>query len=289
MITTLVLISAKRLLSVSDVLQTMPSSFASSSVLIQAGETERLKRLTDALPWRSHPRLPRIITRRERDRCIELLLTVDAILREFNITYTLAYGTLLGSYIMHDMLPWDDDLDIFANIDDLQKIKRLFNASGAGHYKQLQLAEIQAITPFTLKLYSLADPKVRLYDWHWPYIDIAFYYKRNSFLTSYKNRPYWEMHQRNFFPLVQRPLGGHLFPCPRNTRAFVAIRYRRFVCRSHHWNHKREVHIGRSRRHAANCTVLATHYPFVKRNVLYGQRLETLVLNGKVIYTFIIP
>ena len=262
-------------------------------VFINAGETERLKRLTDALPWLSHPRLPRLITRRERDRCIELLSTVGAILREFNITYTLAYGTLLGSYIMHDILPWDDDLDIFVNIDDLPKMWRLFNASGAGHYKQLQLAERIATsnrTPYTLKLYSVADPKAGRYNWHWPYIDIAFYYyyEGQSFLFSYKNFPYWEMNKNHFFPLVQRPLGGHLFPAPRNTRAFIAKRYRRFVCRSHNWDHKNERYIRRSRRYSAKCKALASHYPFVKRNVLYGKTLETLVLNGKVIYTFII-
>ena len=56
-----------------------------------------------------------------------LLSRVDDILREFNITYILAYGTVLGSYVMHDILPWDDDLDIFTNIDDLPKIKLVFN------------------------------------------------------------------------------------------------------------------------------------------------------------------
>ena len=287
---TCALAATSLLISIMHTLQDFQVKNPMANVFIHAGETERLKRMTDALPWLSHPLLPRVITRHERDRCIELLLTVGAILREFNITYTLAYGTLLGSYVMHDMLPWDDDLDIFVNIDELPKIRRLFNASGAGHYKQLQLVECKASkkTAFTLKLYSLADPKAGQYKWHWPYVDIAFYHKRNSVLASYKNRPYWQMNQHNFFPLVQRPLGGHLFPAPRNTRAFIAYRYRRFVCRSHKWDHKNEVFIRRSRRHSANCKSLASHYPFVKRNVLYGKTLETLVLNGKVIYTFII-
>ena len=120
-----------------------------ANVLIHAGETERLKRVTDALPWLSHPLLPRVITRDQRDRCIKLLLRVDAIFREFNITYMLAHGTQLGSYVMHDMLPWDDDLDIF--IDDLPKMKRLFNASGAGHYKQIQLMEMRSRTAYLVK------------------------------------------------------------------------------------------------------------------------------------------
>ena len=114
-----VLIKANRQLSVPNVGQTTPSVFS------HAGETERLKRLTDALPWLSHPRLPRVITRHERDRCVDLMATIDAIFREFNITYMMAHGTLLGSYVMHDMLPWDDDLDIFVNLDHLPKMRSI--------------------------------------------------------------------------------------------------------------------------------------------------------------------
>lgn len=120
---------------------------------IHAGETERLKKANDALPWLSHPLLPRLLSRQERDRCIELLSTVDAILQEFNITYTLAHGTLLGSYVMHDMLPWDDDLDIFMNIDDIPKMKRLFNASGSGHFNLM----IQRVSTVHLKTWENAS------------------------------------------------------------------------------------------------------------------------------------
>ena len=65
---------------------------------ILTGDTDRLRQSNDALPWLSHELLPRLISRQERDRCIELLAQVDAILSKFNITYMLAYGTLLGSY-----------------------------------------------------------------------------------------------------------------------------------------------------------------------------------------------
>ena len=226
-------------ISVSKVQQMKPS------VLIHAGETERLKRLTDALPWLSHPRLPRVITRRERDRRIDLLSTVDAIFREFNITYTLAHGTLLGSYVMHDMLPWDDDLDIFVNLDDLPEMRRLFNVSGVGHYKQIQLLETQNANCFTGKVFSLKNPKAGVYRWHWPYIDIAFYTEKNMVMSSYKCTPRWELSRGYFFPTMQRPLGGRWFPSPRNTSAFIAYKYKHFVCKSHTWNHKKEVPIKR--------------------------------------------
>ena len=277
MIIIVVLINANRQLSVSIVRQTTPSMF------IHAGETERLKRLTDALPWLSHPRLPRAITRDERDRCVDLLSTVGAIFREFNITYMLAHGTLLGSYVMHDMLPWDDDLDIFVNLDDLPKMRRLFNASGHGHYKQIQLLETQNTDAFTGKVFSLKDPKAGEYRWHWPYIDIAFYTEKNMVMSSHKSTPRWEMNRKYFFPTVLRPLGGRWFPSPRNTGAFIAYKYNNFLCKSHTWNHKNEVRVKRV--YSANCAILASHYPFVERKVLLGKTTETLMLNGTARYS----
>ena len=265
------------LISVPNVRQTTPSVFS------HAGETERLKRLTDALPWLSHPRLPRVITRHERDRCVELLSTLDTIFREFNITYMMAYGTLLGSYVMHDMLPWDDDLDIFVNLDHLPKMRRLFNNSGNGHYKQIQLLETQNSNCFTGKVFSLKDPKAGVYRWHWPYIDIAFYTEKNMVMSSYKATPRWELNRGYFFPTVQRPLGGRWFPAPRNTSAFIAFKYKHFVCKSHTWNHKNEVRVKRV--YSVNCTTLASHYPFVERKVLLGKTTETLMLNGTALYS----
>jgi len=277
MIIIVVLINANRQLSVFNVRQTTPP------VLIHAGDTERLKRVTDALPWLSHPRLPRAITRDERDRCVDLLSTVDAIFREFNITYTLAHGTLLGSYVMHDILPWDDDLDIFVNLDDLPNMRRLFNASGAGHYKQIQLLETRSGSAFTGKIFSLKDPKAGVYRWHWPYIDISFYTEKKMVISSVKAIERWELSRGKFFPTVQRPLGGRWFPSPRNTGAFIAYKYTEFVCKSHTWNHKNEVSMKRV--FSVNCTTLASHYPFVERKVLLGKTTETLLLNGTARYS----
>ena len=268
----MVLISEKPLFSVSNVQQLKPS------VLIHVGETERLKRVTDALPWLSHPLLPRVITRHERDRCVDLLSTLDAIFLEFNITYMLAHGTLLGSYVMHDMLPWDDDLDIFVNIDDLAKLKRVFNASGAGHFKMIQFLETQNTNAITGKVFSLEDPKAGVYRWHWPFVDISFYTENNMVMSSYQAIERWEMNRGYFFPTVQRPLGGRFFPTPRNTSAFIAYKYKKFVCKSHPWNHKKEVY--NKRVYSVNCTTLASHYPFVERKVLLGKTTETLMLNG---------
>ena len=253
---------------------------------IHARETERLKNASDALPWLSHPALPRCISRQERDRYIELLSAVDAILREFNVTYTLARGTLLGSYVMHDILPWDDDLDLFVHIDDLPKIRRLFNASGVGHYKQIQLFESRRKVAFTIKLFRTTDPRAGEQAWHWPFIDIAFYKTDKRQVRSHEDKPKWWMKRADFFPLTLRPLAGRWFPAPRNTAALIRKQYKHFICKKNTWDHKTEVRVRRVQK--AKCRHLKSHYPFVERKVLLGKKTETLMLNGTAQYSLIL-
>ena len=250
---------------------------------ILTGDTKRLGHANHALPWLSHELIPRLISRQEHDRCIELLAQVDAILSKFNITYMLAYGTLLGSYVMHDMLPWDDDIDIFMNIDDRPNIKRLFNGNGSGHYDQIRYTETRNKYALTGKLYSLADPKAGKYKWHWPFIDISFYREKGSQLLTYQNTKDLTMKRADFFPLTQRPLAWRWFPAPRNTKAFIELKYKQFVCKSHNWDHKNEISL--KKRYFVDCAKIISHYPFVARPTLVNEKQELLILHGKLIYS----
>ena len=43
------------------------------------------------------------------------------------LRYILADGTLLGSYLFHDMIPWDDDMDLMVDYRDYPKVKDIFS------------------------------------------------------------------------------------------------------------------------------------------------------------------
>lgn len=52
---------------------------------------------------------------------VEILDYVVSVCEENNITYFLAYGTLLGAYRHKGFIPWDDDLDIAIPRDDYER------------------------------------------------------------------------------------------------------------------------------------------------------------------------
>ena len=77
-------------------------------------------------PWQDAANMPRAITHFEHDRYIELVEALSRLFLNNHVTFIMCDGTLLGSYIGHDMLPWDDDIDIMVSHQDLPKVKRIF-------------------------------------------------------------------------------------------------------------------------------------------------------------------
>lgn len=53
---------------------------------------------------------------------LEILEDLDRICRKKNITYYLAYGTLLGAVRHQGFIPWDDDIDVWVSINDYKRL-----------------------------------------------------------------------------------------------------------------------------------------------------------------------
>ncbi len=58
----------------------------------------------------------------------EMLLCLDKFCRENNITYYLAFGTLLGAARHQGFIPWDDDIDVMLPEPDLRKLCKTFQS-----------------------------------------------------------------------------------------------------------------------------------------------------------------
>lgn len=57
---------------------------------------------------------------------LEILKKIADICEEQNLTYFLAYGTLIGAIRHHNYIPWDDDVDIMMPRPDYEKLLKYF-------------------------------------------------------------------------------------------------------------------------------------------------------------------
>ena len=56
---------------------------------------------------------------------INLLIAFDRMCKEYNLKYSVCYGTLLGAIRHKGFIPWDDDIDVFMMRDDYNKMLKI--------------------------------------------------------------------------------------------------------------------------------------------------------------------
>lgn len=56
---------------------------------------------------------------------LDILMEIDRVCRENNLTYWMDFGTLLGAIRHKGFVPWDDDIDITMPIDDFNEFIRI--------------------------------------------------------------------------------------------------------------------------------------------------------------------
>lgn len=61
---------------------------------------------------------------------LDMMIDLDRFLREHNIEYSLAYGTMLGAVRHKGFIPWDDDMDIFMKREDYERFIKVYRSSG---------------------------------------------------------------------------------------------------------------------------------------------------------------
>lgn len=61
-----------------------------------------------------------------QDVVFKIVLEIDRVFRKNNIPYALAFGSALGLYNYGGFIPWDDDMDLAFNYEDLPRIIAAF-------------------------------------------------------------------------------------------------------------------------------------------------------------------
>lgn len=217
-----------------------------------------------------------IVTDLEMDMLYDLTEAVSNTCTQLNIVCMMIYGTLLGSYRHHAIIPWDDDVDIFINYSHRALILRALN------HISPDLVAVEGGTRIKFFNSTVGQP-IRGLKWQWPFIDISFY---NQNLTHIQDASH-DMRRYVFptqavFPVHHRPFGKLKLNAPLDTYAILKLMYKNPNCMTHVYSHKYERRIPNPV-HILACSDLRSLYGFVHRSASPNGTgiMETLVMSGR--------
>ena len=220
----------------------------------------------------------------ELNLMLEMLEAFSKTMDKYNLTYFMDAGTLLGSYRHHGMIPWDDDIDLIA---DIRQQRQIVSALKSMSHKY----EVSIHSKALLKLHSKEESKTiskprgkTNYAWKWPFLDIFWYriVKKGVIHKAFDHR---EHNISDIFPLRKRPFGTVMLNSPCNSDLFLKIKFKEWnTCVTPGWNHVTERRTG-LKKVRAHCGAI---YPEVQRKKLEnGTTYEYLFYKDKLISSFI--
>ncbi|CAD5125070.1 DgyrCDS13311 [Dimorphilus gyrociliatus] len=188
----------------------------------------------------------------------------------------------------HDIIPWDDDIDLIFNFEDRFLLMEY-------------LPKIKEILPETLieranMRIKVSDKRgVRYYTddqdfaYRWPFIDIEFFQENATHIFTINDENTRVFDRSDIFPGHHRPLGNLWLSSPRNPVKVLKAYYDDLsVCSTGRYSHKLERFM-RLVGDKAKCKSLLNVYPFVKRRLRKTssrqQVEESLIERDKLIHT----
>ncbi|XP_074662430.1 uncharacterized protein RP688-like [Tubulanus polymorphus] len=210
---------------------------------------------------------------------LDLLDLLINICERMNITHFMYGGTLLGSWRHHGMVPWDDDIDIIANI----------------RYKETLSRELQKLGPvyrvvqrkFQTKFMRNKGRIITPWQWTWPFIDFQYFIEDDTYIMD-ANPNFGDMKflKSDIFPLHKRPFHGRMLNSPNKPLKYLHLTYGfSDQCQTHYWSHRIE---NFQEVVKTECSSLKHKFPFVHRRFINGIMEETLKLDGMKLQTYFV-
>jgi phosphorylcholine metabolism protein LicD len=151
----------------------------------------------------------------------KMLHTIDVILKDMNIDWFVAFGTLLGAYRHDDIIPWDDDLDIFVNRNLEGKISEFKARMDKAGYVVLDKTGYYKI------FLKNGTPVKYNHNVKWPFIDLFFYDIKNDdvILHDAPRDKFTTYSKDSVFPLKTHKFGNLRVPVPKDARKILIDEY----------------------------------------------------------------
>ena len=194
-----------------------------------------------------------------------------------NLTFFMYGGTLIGSYRHHNLVPWDDDVDIFMRSADKTVIRKILSTIRPDYVLDDRSTR--------WKFYSKNSSAIPGVSWKWPFVDICFY-KENSWKIWDEDPGFsrtFSYRKSIVFPLHDRPFGKLRLPAPIDPKRFLTATYSINRCKSNAYNHKVEAFVPKKKQMLVPCRILEFMYPFVHFNVTKNGTTETLRRGGEIL------
>ena len=215
---------------------------------------------------------------------LDMLDDFSKTMDKYNLTYFMDAGTLLGSYRHHGMIPWDDDIDLFADVEQYKQVRTALDTM-----KDKYIVSVHS--KGLLKLHSRNDSKTYLFSssnktfpWKWPFLDV-FWFQRNGSSIYRIHKPKEIYKISDIFPPVKRPFGSLMLNSPCDTATFLTKKFHNWkLCAPPNWNHVKESSI-ELKKMLYDCNVM---YPVVQRERFTNDTtLEYLYYNDKLSSSFV--
>ena len=203
--------------------------------------------------------------------------------KDFNITFMLKDGSVLGAYMHHGFIPWDDDVDVHVLHSHQRRLQSAFESSHTHGLKQYKY--------FQWKLWNKNKSINTRKEWNWPCIDIFFFKENDIQVYDYTHRvPRRRFPKGDIFPLQVGLFENMFVPVPNNMTAYLKKTYGFDVFKIRECNrfdHKKEKV---TEPPIAISTSLLFHvYPHVYRRQSNGYSYEELRLGHTILYKTKIP
>ena len=214
---------------------------------------------------------------------LKMLEDFSKTMDKYNLTYFMDAGTLLGSYRHHGMIPWDDDIDIFADVEQYKQVRTALDTIKDKYVVSVHSKGLLKLHSRNESSNTLYRSKTKTYPWKWPFLDIFWFHRSGSRLSRLYNREIYRV--SDIFPLRKRPFGTLILNSPCNTALFLTKKFYNWtLCATPKWSHMKERGTG-FKTVKQDCSAM---YPIVQRKKLPNDTiLEYLSINDILLSSFV--